>query len=180
MIAYKRVSRTSELEQILDLQSRNMAKVLSAGEIKKEGFITVGHTFDILEKMNSASPHIIAYTSQGIVGYALVMLPSFRNEIPELTPMFEAADRLLPNSNYLAMGQICIDRDYRKMGVFKGMYSFYKEVFHREFDGLVTEVATTNQRSLAAHRSAGFEILNTRVAKGTSWELIYWDWSGAK
>lgn len=77
--------------------------------------------------MNDACPHTLAMDGEQVVGYALTMLESFRNEIPILTPMFETADRLLPTKNYLAMGQICIDKPYRGQGLFKGLYRFYKE-----------------------------------------------------
>jgi len=175
-IIYCRAQTTEELHQILAIQKQNMISVLSKQEMLKEGFITVGHTLEILEKMNRVSPHIIAKDGAKVIGYALVMLRSFRNEIAVLRPMFDAADLLLPKLNYVVMGQVCIAKSYRKKGVFKGMYAYYKEQLKNDYDCLFTEVASANQRSIEAHKAIGFNVLKTQITDGVSWELINWDW----
>lgn len=175
-IQFKRVSSEKELYQILDLQKKNAIPSLSDHEKEKEGFVTVVHSFEIIKQMNDASAHIIAKDGDNLVGYALVMLKEFRDEISLLSAMFETASELLGNKNYLAMGQICVAKEYRKQGVFRGMYTFYKEELQIEFDCLLTEVATDNTRSLAAHKSIGFEIIKTQITQGTSWELMNWKW----
>lgn len=176
-VTYTRATTEKELYQILDLQRQNMAKGLSQDELVKEGFITVGHTFALLKKMNDACPHIITKDGDAVVGYALVMLRSFKNEIPVLRPMFDTADALLPGSNYVAMGQICIAKSHRRQGIFKGMYQYYRQQLQNDYDCLFTEVATANQRSLQAHKAVGFEVLKTQITDGVSWELVNWDWT---
>ncbi|NAS31227.1 GNAT family N-acetyltransferase [Flavobacteriaceae bacterium R38] len=176
-ITYTRATSNDELHQILDIQKRNLKTVLSSEETKNEGYITVGHDFDILKKMNDACPHIIAKDGDKVAGYTLVMLQSFRNEMPVLTPMFETADELLKGKNYVVMGQVCIDKPYRKMGVFRGLYTYYQQQLSNRFDCLFTEVATHNTRSLEAHKSIGFKILKTQITEETSWELVNWDWN---
>ena len=176
-IIYTRVSNDDELNQILFIQKRNVKAVLSKDEMDQEGFITVGHDFNILKKMNDASPHIIAKYKDKVVGYALVMLQSFRNEMDVLIPMFETADRLLKGKNYVVMGQVCIDKPFRGLGIFKGMYLYYKKELQHQYDCLFTEVATNNIRSLKAHQNIGFKILETQITDGTSWELVNWDWN---
>ncbi len=177
IITYTRASSDEELHQILEIQKRNLKTNIPAEEKEKEGYITVGHNFEILKKMNDACPHIIAKNGNKVAGYALVMLPSFRYEMSVLTPMFESADRLLKTENYVAMGQVCIDKPYRRMGVFKGMYAFYQKELNNQFDSLFTEIATHNTRSLGAHKKVGFKILETQITEGTSWELVNWDWN---
>lgn len=175
-IQYSRVTLEDELRQIIALQKVNAIDSISSEEKEKEGFVIVLHTYDILKLMNDACPHIIAKDGDMVVGYALVMLKEFRDEIAILSAMFETAAQLLRNKNYLAMGQICISKEYRKKGVFRGMYTFYKEELQNEFDCLLTEVATNNTRSLGAHLNIGFEVLKTQVSNGVSWELIHWNW----
>lgn len=175
-IQYTRVTTFDELEQILVLQKNNATDAISSIEKQNEGFVTVSHTYDILKQMNDACPHIIAKDGDLVIGYALVMLKKFRDEISILSRMFETAAELLGDKNYLAMGQICISKEYRKQGIFRGMYDFYKEELQNEFDCLLTEVATNNERSLSAHLNMGFEVLKTQVSNGVSWELIKWDW----
>ncbi len=177
MIQYKRANSDEQLHQILEIQKRALKHNVSLAEQKSEGFITVPHTFEMLKKMNEACPHIVAFENDKVVGYALVMLESFRNEMEILLPMFETADRLLPHKNYLTMGQVCIDKPYRGKGIFKGIYAFYKDELAQQYDCLFTEVATLNTRSLQAHLAVGFKILHTQVTEGTSWEMVNWDWN---
>jgi len=177
MIRYQRASSDTHLHQILAIQKRALKQNVSLEEQKAEGYITVPHTFEILKKMNDACPHCLALKEDQVVGYALVMLESFRNEMEILVPMFETADKLLPNKNYLTMGQVCIDKPFRGKSVFKGLYAFYKEELSGQYDCLFTEVATLNTRSLNAHLAVGFEILDTQTTDGTSWEMVNWDWN---
>lgn len=177
MITYKRATSDSELYQILAIQKRALKINISLKEQQEQGYITVPHTFDILKKMNDACPHILALDKDAVVGYALVMLRSFRFEMPVLIPMFETADRLLAGRDYVTMGQVCIDKAYRGKGVFRGMYTYYKEQLSPTFDCLFTEVATANTRSIEAHKSIGFKILDTQTTDGTSWSMVNWDWN---
>ena len=177
MITYKRATSDQELHEILAIQKRNLKANVSLEEQKEQGYITVPHTFEILKKMNDACPHILAMDGDRVAGYALVMLQSFKYEMPILVPMFETGDRLLNGKNYVAMGQICIDKPYRGQGVFKGLYTFYKEQLSATYDCLFTEVATANTRSLEAHKKVGFKILETQSTDGTSWEIVNWDWN---
>jgi len=176
-IIYTRVSSEEELHQILALQKKNAFTAISSKEKQNEGFVTVSHSYELLKQMNDACQHIIAKDGALVVGYALAMLPSFRNEIPLLVAMFETADVVLSGKNYIVMGQICIAKSHRQKGIFKGMYQHYKKELQNKFDGLITEVATVNQRSLNAHKSIGFEVLKTQTTDEASWELIYWNWS---
>lgn len=176
-IQYTRATTIDELEQILRLQKENILSSLSFKESKKEGFVSISHSLGLLKRMNNSCPHIIAKDGGLVVGYALAMLPSFRSEIQMLTSMFTTVDTVLPEKKYIVMGQVCIDKNYRKNGVFRGMYSFYKEQLQNEYDCLLTEVATENVRSLNAHLNIGFEILKTKTTDSISWELLCWFWN---
>lgn len=175
-IIYCRATTDKDLKQILSLQQKNSLAYLSDEEKRKEGFITVIHTFDLLKKFNDDCPHIIAKYNDAVVGYALCMTRKFGKDIPLLAPMFETADDLLPDKSYLAMGQICVSKEFRGQGVFRGMYHYYQKGLNPYYDCLVTEVATKNQRSLNAHLNVGFKVLKTDISDGISWELIVWDW----
>lgn len=177
MITYKRATSDKELQEILAIQRRNLKANVPLQEREEQGYITVPHTFEVLKKMNDACPHILAMNGDQVAGYALVMLRSFKYEMPILIPMFETADALLKGKNYVTMGQICIDKPYRGQGVFKGMYTFYKEELKDSYDCLFTEVATANTRSIEAHKRVGFKILETQITDGTSWAMVNWDWN---
>lgn len=176
-ILYKRVTTLDELEQIRTLQIQNSSQLISSEEKLEEGFVTVQHTIDLLQKMNSACAHIIAKDNQSVVGFALVMLSGFRNEIKVLSPMFERIDKLVADhKTYVVMGQICVAKNYRKQGIFRGLYHFYKAELQHQFDYLITEVAAINPRSMQAHEAAGFKIIATYEEDGIVWNIIAWDW----
>ena len=60
MVIYKQADSLKELEQILELQQRNLPKTISEDESAKEGFVTVEHTLNLLKSMNDVCGHIIA------------------------------------------------------------------------------------------------------------------------
>ncbi|MDI1305705.1 MAG: GNAT family N-acetyltransferase [bacterium] len=177
-VLYKRVSTLDELEQIRTLQLQNSSQNITSEEKLQEGFVTVQHTVALLEQMNTACAHIIAKDEEKVVGFALVMLSSFRNEIEVLIPMFERIDSLIPaGKTYVIMGQVCVDKNYRKQGIFRGLYDFYRTQLQQEFDFLITEVAAINLRSMSAHEYIGFKTIDSYEEDGINWDIMLWDWA---
>jgi predicted GNAT family N-acyltransferase len=177
-VLYKRASTLDELEQIRTLQLQNSFQNITSEEKLQEGFVTVQHTVALLEQMNTACAHIIAKDKEKVVGFALVMLSSFRNEIEVLIPMFERIDSLIPTGkSYVIMGQVCVDKNYRKQGIFRGLYDFYRTQLQQEFDFLITEVAAINLRSMSAHESIGFKTIDSYDEDGIVWNIMLWDWT---
>lgn len=172
-ITYHRVRSDEELEAILKLQKANSKATLSSAEQIKEGFVTVNHTLDLLERMNNFCPHMIAKHDGRVVAYALCMLESFRNDIPILIPMFTEIDKVVTTGlRYIVMGQICVAKSYRGLGIFRSLYNYMVTELQSDFDMIITEVDATNTRSSAAHRSVGFKVLDTYRANDHDWELI--------
>jgi hypothetical protein len=177
-VLYKRSSTLDELEQIRTLQLQNSSQNITSEEKLQEGFVTVQHTVALLEQMNTACAHIIAKDGEKVVGFALVMLSSFRNEIEVLIPMFERIDSLVSaGKSYVIMGQVCVDKNYRKQGIFRGLYDFYKTQLQQEFDFLITEVAAINLRSMSAHENIGFKTIDSYEEDGINWNIMLWDWA---
>lgn len=176
-IIYTRAKTREELIQIRTLQFQNISTSITSEEKLQEGFVTVQHSLELLEQMNTACAHIIAREDQKVVGYALVMLPKFKNEIKILIPMFDRIDALLPiNKSYVIMGQICVDKNYRRQGIFRQLYLYYKGELQKQFDFLITEVAAINHRSINAHLSVGFKTIEIYEDKGILWHIMLWDW----
>ena len=176
-IIYKRAESIEELQGILTLQEQNLRENTSEAEKIQEGFVTVQHGMDILKRMNDKSSHIIAKHNEKVIGYALVMLQDFKDDISVLRPMFSEINKTLKNKSYVTMGQVCVDKNHRGQGVFRGMYQHMKACLQNEFDMLITEVDAKNIRSMNAHTAIGFKRLKTYHALGQNWELIYWDWT---
>lgn len=171
MITYKTTSNQEELKQILELQQKNLPKNLSEQEKKEQGFVTVEHDLEILKKMHDVEPHIIAVSNNKVIGYALSMDRQFKNVVPVLVPMFDVIEQSpVKDENYILMGQVCIDKDFRGKGLFRGLYQKMKDEVN--FDAIITEVDALNTRSSNAHKAIGFEEICKYEAGGQLWELI--------
>lgn len=171
-VEYCRASTEKELKDILELQRQNLPEQLSEELKQREGFLTVKHSFELLKKMNDVCPHIVAKDGDRVIGYALCMHPDFKNEIPVLFSMFKEIETQYGNESFLVMGQICIDKDYRGKGVFRGLYNSMKEAVGTEYNLIVTEVDGRNTRSLEAHIAVGFKVIKNYISGGREWNLI--------
>jgi ribosomal protein S18 acetylase RimI-like enzyme len=177
------VTSTNELEQILQLQHINLVKNVDATEISSEGFLTMEHTLDVLQQMHHLSPSVIIKDGNTIAAYALVMLRECRQLFPPLEPMFAVFDRLqwkgkpLNDHRFYVMGQVCVAKAYRGQGLFDLLYQHHKTIYGSQYDMLVTEVATRNQRSMRAHERVGFTTIYTYRDELDEWAVVAWDWN---
>ena len=101
-ITYHRVETIEDLKAILKLQQDNLPDALSKDEKTQEGFLTLKHTFAVLEKMNVACAHCIAKNNGKVVGYALSMLEEFKEDIPLLIPMFNEIETTYTRAKHTA------------------------------------------------------------------------------
>ena len=172
-----------ELFQILELQKQNLKSNISSAAALKNGFLTISHTLSVLKEMNKAAPQIIAVEDQKVIGFALVMLKSFKEMVPALKPMFDLfnrvtfKNRLIENYNYYVMGQICVAEQHRGHGIFDQLYHKHKEHYSEQFDFCITEVAVTNTKSMRAHTRVGFKTIATYHDEQEEWNIMVWDWN---
>jgi hypothetical protein len=185
MISYSTSNTKEELEGILTLQRSNLIQELSADEIQSQGFVTVHHGYDVLKKMNDLEKHVIAKDDEAVVGYCLAMTRQSRFDIPVLVPMFNIFDQIvykeqiISELNYIVVGQVCVSKAYRGQGVLDKCYAAYKEFYSSKYDVAITEIASTNTRSLNAHKRIGFrEIHSYTDPSNTKWIVVVWDWNG--
>lgn len=182
MISFDITRSDLDLLDILALQKANLSSLISPEEASKEGFVTVEHNFELLKKMNSPYPHIVARDGQNIVAYALVMLKEIQTDIPILKPLFEVINQIsydgkvLEDCPFFVMGQVCIDKLYRGRGLFQGMYEEMRNRMKSDFDYIITEISALNQRSLRAHLRVGFEIVHEHTGEDREkWHTVLWD-----
>ena len=179
----KLAQTTQELEQILDLQEANLGRNLSDSEKRSNGFVTVKHDLTVLKKMNAAAPQIIAKDGDRVVGYALVMPKEFSAFVPVLIPMFEMFgklsynERILAEYSYYVMGQICIADTHRGIGIFEKLYNKHKEAYSKQFEICLTEVSSSNTRSMRAHEKVGFKTIHNFNDQTDNWNIMVWDWT---
>ncbi|PCE63862.1 GNAT family N-acetyltransferase [Sediminicola luteus] len=178
IIEYRKAT-DADLPLILDLQQANLAQNLSAEEASREGFVSIQHSLELLTAMNQGHGHTIAFHQNTLVGYALVMSPSFSKAIPLLEPLFEKINagcyqnNPLAKTPYVIMGQVCIAKAFRGQGIFTGLYKNLDERLAGHFKYLITEIHRTNARSIRAHKKYGFQTLgNTEPSQAEEWVTV--------
>lgn len=182
-VRIKRVTELSELKGIQQLQRINLKKNLTAAEIEKEGFVTAEYSLEFLQLMHKACPSIIAVDGGTVIGYALVALKSTGQHHELLADLFEKIDitvykgNVLRYASYVVVGQLCVHKDYRGIGLAQKMYAHYKDCLSPEFDYCITDVDSTNPRSLKAHQRTGFQVIDRLHFNGQDFDLILWDWN---
>lgn len=173
MIQYTKALTSEDLNQILELQKMNLPKGLSDEEKLKEGFVTAYHTFEILKEMNDACAHTLAKLDDKVIGYALSMTKGFGNKIEVLKPMFDEISKVVTKDDFIVMGQICIDKNFRGKGVFRGLYNYMRtSVCQGVFNRIITEIDTNNIRSINAHKAIGFEDLFDYKSGDNNWRVV--------
>ncbi len=171
-----------DLQQILELQQRNLRGVNTQTEEKEQGFVTVTHNLEILRQMHQLEPSILVKDGDELAGYALVMPQACSSIVPELLPLFAGLKDLsyqmkpLSQYRYYVMGQICVAAAYRGKGVFDLLYQTHRDLLQHKYDFVITEVAKRNTRSMRAHERVGFELLHTHADALDEWAVIIWDW----
>ncbi len=179
----KIVENENELQAILAIQEENHFKTVSSNFSENKGFVTVQHTFEMLQKLNEKAPHIIAKSNEEVAGYALVMLAEFKDLVPVLIPMFKTFENInykgkpLIDSRYYVMGQVCVKEGFKRQGIFKKLYLKHKEEYSSKFDYCVTEVSSSNIPSMKAHEKVGFKTIHTFKDETDEWNILLWDWS---
>jgi ribosomal protein S18 acetylase RimI-like enzyme len=182
MISIKRVETELELKGIQQLQRANLKHLISKEEADTQGFVTAEYSFDFFKAMHQASPAIIAKDNELVVGYALVAVKAIRHHHDLLADLFNAIDKiiykgkLLSDSKYVVVGQLCVEKEYRSKGMVQQLYNQFKKSLSHEFDYCITDVAQDNPRSLKAHKSNGFKVIDTLVYGGEGWDIVLWDW----
>jgi hypothetical protein len=171
-----------DLEGILVLQSKNLAQNVAEEEKKEQGFVMVSHDLKDLQLFSKHAPQLILKKDEKVIGYLLAMSKTLRETVPMLKPMFEQIDQIryqgksLNDSNYLIVGQVCVGKEFRGLGLIDKMFAEYRKLFKEEYDYAITEIVTSNSRSVRAHLRIGFEIIHTFQDDFQEWNIVLWDW----
>ncbi len=183
MITYAISKTDKELSEILNLQKQNLRQNLTKSEIESQGFVTVNHTFEDIKKLNNYEQHLIIKDDDKVVGYLLAMTKNSEKDIPILLPLFDMftktlyKKKLVSEYDYIVVGQVCIAKDYRGLGLLDEAYKAYKKQFKEKYDFAITEIALTNQRSINAHKRIGFsEVHRYTGLNNIEWSVVVWDW----
>lgn len=181
-MTFNLVSALKELQQVLDLQQKNLRGMHDPKTEREQGFVTIPHTLQTLEALHKQQPSIVAKDEETVAGYALVMTPACADVVPELFSLYAGLSKLhlngkpLTDFRFYVMGQVCVAKQYRGTGVFDGLYARHRQEFYTTYDFVITEIATRNTRSMRAHQRVGFRELDRYRDALDEWAVVLWDW----
>lgn len=167
--------------QILSLQKQNHYTEVSSEQQIREGFVFVEHSMEILQLMAVETPQIIALHNNLVIGYTLGMTLSMKEYLPCLVPFFTELGKILYKGKTLTDyqlivgGQVCVNKEFRRMGLLGILYNEAKKKVQDTYDICVTEVSNRNIASLNAHLKAGFEVVHTYSDEKEFWSILAWD-----
>jgi len=178
------VEHTEQLKQIAHLSAVNLRSVIDETTKADQGFLTWEYKTELLEAMHAFAPSVIATYEGVVVGYALVATHAMSGVHQEMKLMLDNLSNLtylgkpMNDYRYYMMGQICIDKEHRGKGLFEKLYQHHRTVYSKQFDILLTEVSTSNHRSMRAHEKVGFKTIHTYHDHMDEWNVVVWDWKG--
>jgi GNAT superfamily N-acetyltransferase len=182
-LVYTTANSANDLFGIIALQQNNLQLNLTAEEIKEQGFVTVVHSYEALKALNDIEQPIICKDGDKVVAYLLAMTAASQNAIAVLKPMFEIFDSILYQGkavseyNYIVVGQVCVDKNYRGKGILDKCYATYRDCFKQQYDFAITEIATRNLRSIKAHQRIGFNEIHQYISPDNeAWSIVAWHW----
>lgn len=181
-IIIKRVSDAEELTGIKALQMVNLKSRLDPASWTQQGFVTAEYPIELLQRMHEAEPSVIAKDGDQVIGYTLASTRAIHGGHPLLDDLFEQVDRHsyrgypLKDLQYLIMGQICVAKDYRGMGLVQRMYTCFRDAMSQKYACCVCDIDRANPRSLKAHMNTGFRVIGELTYGGSTWDIVLWDW----
>lgn len=176
------VGSDKELEQILQLQQQNLKQHISQEEKDAQGFLTMQFHLPMLQQLQAIAPSVIIKQEDEVVAYAMTVTLEGRTAYPDLEPMFVNFEKLqwqgkpLYDYQFYVMGQICVSKEHRAKGLFDMLYQHHKAVYSPRYDFIITEISSSNYRSLQAHKRVGFETIHTYTDIVDNWNVVVWDW----
>jgi len=182
MLQASLVNTSEQLKQIHQLNQKNLRSFISEHEQMDQGFLSWPYSLELLQQMNELAKSVIVTEQDQLAGYALTTLPEARRFHPELDLMFKGFEELLYKGRpifsyrFYCMGQICIAKEYRGMGIVPMLYNKHKEIYSSEYDFILTEISTRNTRSMKAHEKVGFKIIHHHRDHLDEWAVVVWDW----
>jgi len=182
MIKASFVTGRAELEKISALNTLNRKSLLDADTIRTQGFVTWAYPVDLLERMHTYAPSVIAMEGDQLAGYALTAPLECAAVHPELASLLEKMSvvqyqgRPLAAYRHYILGQLCVAEAYRGQGVVELLYQFHREQFSNQYEMMVLTIATANTRSVRVHERIGFQEVHHFDDHHGSWKAYVWDW----
>lgn len=160
-----RAATSDDISSIERLQNLNLFANIAADE-RSGGFVTVPFTTEQLQNRIDDNAAFVAQHQDEIIAYALcggwdfyAQWPIFPFMIARLEQKMWRGFSLRADETF-QYGPVCIAQNWRGQNVLPRLFSVLRQSFAPRFDVGLTFINQQNERSLAAHRKLGMEIID--------------------
>lgn len=161
-----RLSEHQDIDQILDLQDKNLVTRIAESD-KIHGFVTTPFEKSQLEHLITLGGMFVAQMEHRVVGYAAAAHWDYFQGRPMFDLMicrFEKRDfngKNITRANSFQYGPVCIAKEVRGSGVFQSLFDEMERVMKRRFEVGTTFINKINVRSYEAHtRKMGLQVID--------------------
>ncbi len=154
-IEYRR-ALPQDYSAIVRLNAANFIANLAADE-RADGFLSALFTLEQTAAMAEDLGTTVAIVDGALAGFLCAFGNDFDHGSPVVAKMLASYDRmrfegkLLSSYNTYAYGPVCIDREYRRRGLLRGLYQAQTQELAGKFEVGVALIARNNPHSLQAH-----------------------------
>lgn len=168
-----------DLTQIKDLSNLYNFKNISDDEKKKEGFVSLELSLDLLKQINNLLGILVIKINNKIIGYEIPLKLELADKINFLKPFIKRSlihrynDKPLNAENTVIEAQILINKNYKGKGLAEQLHKKFIEILRGKYSFIITEISDLNPRSLHFHiKKLGFDILEKYSTEGRNWYIL--------
>lgn len=141
-----------DIPEVCELLKKNFVDNLTESQ-KKDGFLSILFTEGELREMADNGVMIVALFESRVVGFLTTQTCEYNLEIPIARTMVKILSDVIDEHRTLVCGPVCIDGDFRGLGILEQMYGRLALEAEGSYDTGITFVSDSNPRSIAAHRN---------------------------
>ena len=176
-----KIAQIEDIEKVLELHFKYQIDSIKE-EDKKDGFITTAFTKEqMIDLITLEQGLFIAVNDEKVVAYVMSASWKFLSRWPMFAFMVEDLHNLeylgqkLTVQNSYQYGPVCVDKEYRRSGVFEQIFDFARENMTKKFPILVTFINKINARSYEAHtKKLKLEVIKEFSYNNNNYyELVY-------
>ena len=163
----RRVEKIEDFQQIVELQNKNLRSTLSDSE-QENGFLSAAFSIEHFQEMNDDLCVVACFDNERICGYLAAGSIEFKKKFPLVAGMIDCFSKIsyknksLINYQSFISGPICIDKNYRGMGIFEKLIASTLNFLLQQSnspDLMTAFISSNNLRSTNAHKKIGMEVV---------------------
>ena len=164
---YRRAQCMEDFRQIVDLQNKNLPRVLSDIEMK-DGFLSGEFTSEQFQAMNDNLCVMTCFDNDCFCGFLVAGTIGFNKQFSlpktmiDCFPKISYKGKLISEYNPFISGPGCVDRKYRGKGVFANLVQTVLVFLAQQQnppDLRISLVSSENLRSINAQKKIGMDII---------------------